>query len=103
MIESKDKFPDYHPLAEFNDYLYMVSGSPYIEPIYIYKFNNNYGCLVKINVNTKSGTVKYLTFDSEYYWYEDKKTFKKDLDRFQTIDKLIDILHHVKGCRKHGN
>lgn len=63
--------PNDHPLAQFNKYLYLESGTPQM-PIYIYKFTETYGVMIGLILNDKVGGFRAklypLTFVSDMDW-----------------------------------
>lgn len=54
-----------HPFSEFNNYLYMESGTPKL-PIYIWKKGNK-GILVELHLNDKENGPRGRIFSMKFY------------------------------------
>ena len=96
-------FPEDHPLSEFNDYLYLESGT-YEMPIYIFK-KDNVGILAhyylpKNKVNIPRVTVYLVNFFNDYDWVLDRKT---RVIENQNILELNDTLaNYIRSNLLHG-
>lgn len=94
-------FPEYHPFSQFNDCIYLESGSSGSMPIYIFRFGER-GALVELNINDRlngpHARVFNVTFNGDYYF--DLTGKSKDIwdnNPDYVMNSVVEMLEEMKN------